>query len=223
MRTQSHYLLEGDESFILGFNIRILMLGGIGKKEMGIGLMQLSGKKRVTLLAAVIAVLSVAIILLAVLLSTGQKSGNDHPTLISKEEFEKQTEAERNDNAQSSAMEALDTGNNTDAATVYENAIAAEKDPGKKVELAADQSRLLLVDGQQNEAIAVLKKAIEYNSDKYRIYDLLGHTYEQVKLYSEAATYYEKAGLLVDSPTNIGQFTKTYYDNRVVKLKALAG
>lgn len=149
--------------------------------------------------------------------------GSGKVPIISKDEFKKQTTASRSQTAQSAAFDALKAGSDKDAMTIYENAVSVESDPLAKVKLASEQAKLLLGAGKKDQAIAVLKEAINYNNDKYRVYDELARTYEQAKLYAAAADYYQKAGQLVDSPTNIGGYTKKSYDVKAAQVRALVG
>lgn len=149
--------------------------------------------------------------------------GSGKVPIVSKDEFKKQTTISRSQTAQSAALDALKAGSDKDAMKIYENAVSVESEPVAKVKLASEQAKLLLAAGKQDAAIAVLKEAINYNNDKYRVYDQLARTYERVKLYAAAADYYQKAGQLVDSPTNIGGYTKQFYEIRAAEMQVLVG
>lgn len=141
---------------------------------------------------------------------------------VTTEELSKKSAIDRSKSVQDVTTEAIESGDDSGAAKIYENAQKAESDPVAKVELAVDRANLLVSAGKKQEAIDALMQAIPYNSDKFRIYDQLARTYEQLTMYSQAAVYYEKAGVLVSSPANIGQYQKIYYDNKVVYMKSLA-
>lgn len=193
----------------------------IGKQ--GIQLPQLTTKAKI--IVAVVIVVFVALIGTWIVTSylKANLEGSGKVPIVSKDEFKKQTTVSRGQTAQSAALDALKAGSDKDAMIIYENAVSAESEPLAKVKLASEQAKLLLAAGKQDEAIAVLKEAINYNSDKYRVYDQLARTYERAKLYAAAADYYKKAGQLVDSPTNIGGYTKQFYETRAAEMQALVG
>ena len=193
----------------------------IGKQ--GIQLPQLTTKAKI--IAAVVIIVFVGAIGTWAVTSylKANLEGSGKVPIISKDEFKKQTVNSRSATARSAALDALNAGSDKDAMTIYENAVSAEPNPVAKVQLASEQARILLHAGKNDEAITVLKEAVNYNSDKYQIYDLLARTYEQAKLYAAAAEYYQKAGQLVDSPTNIGGYTKKSYDVKAAQMKALVG
>jgi len=142
---------------------------------------------------------------------------------ISKEEFAAKNTENRQKDAMSSSADAIENGNDKKAANIYEQAIAAEPDPTRKVQLAIDHSRLLYLQGKFDEALEVAKQAEGYSDDKYLISDWLARLYAGGKRYSDAASYYEKAGSLVGSPTNNGGYTKKYYDQQAANMRSLAG
>lgn len=190
----------------------------IGKK--GIQLPQLTTKAKI--------ILTVVIIVLVGALGTWVvtsyiKANLDGSGIVTEDEFKKQSTSSRSQTAQSAVLNALKAGSDKDAAKIYENAVSAESNPAAKVQLAAEQARLLLATGKQDQAITVLKDAESYNNDKYQIYDQLARTYEQVKLYAAAADYYQKASKLVNSPTNIGGYSKQFYEVRAAQMRALVG
>jgi len=198
-------------------------LGKVAKGKQGIQLPQLTTKAKI--IATVVIVVFVGAIGAWVVTSylKANLEGSGKVPIVSKDEFKKQTTNSRSATAQSAALEALKVGSDKDAMIIYENAVSAESDPSAKVQLAAEQARLLLAAGKQDQAIAVLKEAESYNNDKYQIYDQLARMYEQAKLYAAAAEYYQKASQLVNSPTNIGNYTKKFYEVRVAEMQALIG
>lgn len=195
----------------------------MARRKQGIQLPQLTTKAKI--IAAVVIIVFVAAIGAWVVTSylKANLEGSGKVPIISKDEFKKQTTNSRSTTAQSAALEALRAGSDKDAMIIYENAVSAEPDPLAKVKLASEQAKLLLGVGKQDQAIAVLREAINYNNDKYRAYDELARTYEQAKLYAAAAEYYQKAGQLVGSPTNIGGYTKQSYDVKAAQMRALVG
>lgn len=193
------------------------MVGKVTRSNKGVNLaVSVVNKKTISLVVVLLLFVGVCV----VLYSTNQQNDTTPTGVISKEEFEKKSTLERSDSALESALVAVDEGSDDDIAKTYENAIAAESDSAKKVELASDHARVLLADGRQSDAIKVLMAAVEYNSDKFRIYDILGRTYAQIGQYSEAASYFDKAGGLTDSPANTGGYTKQYYEYLSNKMRA---
>jgi len=140
-----------------------------------------------------------------------------------RQNFEKQDSSERNAQATADARDALNDGNDQRAADVYEQAVAAEPDPVKKIKLAKNQSLMLYNLHKYDEAEAVAKAAESYSSDKFYISDWLGRLYEGLSRYSDAEKYYQRAADLANSPTNDTGFDKVYYQAKVVKMKSLAG
>lgn len=195
----------------------------MAKSKQGIRLPQLTTRAKI--IAAVVIVIFVGAIGTWVVTSylKANLEGSGKVPIISKDEFKKQTTNSRSTTAQSAALDALKAGSDKDAMKIYENAVSAEPDPSAKVQLAAEQARLLLAAGSQDQAIAVLRDAVAYNNDKYQVYDKLARMYEQIKLYSAAAEYYQKAGQLVNSPTNTGGYKKDFYDYRAKAMLALVG
>lgn len=137
-------------------------------------------------------------------------------------DFSKQDAETRQKDAFSSSAEAVESGNGDKADEIYKAALAAETDPTKKVKLAINQSTTLYMGGKYDEAVKVALEAEGFSEDKYLISDWLARLYNYGKRYSEAATYYAKAGSLVGSPTNAGSYPKKYYDDKVTSMKALA-
>ncbi len=142
---------------------------------------------------------------------------------ISKQEFAAKNTENRQKDARGASADAIASGNDQKAANIYEQAIAAEPDPARKVQLAIDHSKLLYLKGKFDEALEVAKQAEGYSDDKYLVYDWLARLYAGDKQYAQAASYYEKAGSLVNSPTNIGKYTKSYYDRNAANMRSLAG
>lgn len=140
-----------------------------------------------------------------------------------RQDFEKQDSAERNADATTNARDAFKDGNDQRATDIYEQAVAAEPDPIKKVKLAINQSLMLYNLHKDDEAEAVAKKAESYSSDKFYISDWLGRLYELMGKYSDAAKYYQSAASLAGSPTNNTGFDKAYYQAKVMKMKSLTG
>jgi len=129
---------------------------------------------------------------------------------------------ERKKEARNAVINAIDSDDAKAADGVYKQAIAAEPDGAKKVEIAIDYSNTLSNDNQEDKAIQVAKDAEPYNSDKYRITDWLARLHAKLGRYDEARVYYEAAGKLIDSPTNIGSYSKKYYELRAADMKARA-
>lgn len=141
---------------------------------------------------------------------------------ISKQEFAAKTTQNRQRDAMNTSADAIESGNDKKAANIYEQAIAAEPDPARKVQLAIDHSRLLYLQGKFDEALTIAKEAEGYSDDKYLISDWLARLYAGGKRYSEAANYYEKAASLAGSSTNTGGYTKKYYERQAASMRALA-
>ncbi len=137
-------------------------------------------------------------------------------------DFAKKDTTTRQKSAVTAADDALKSGNSSKANDVYEQAIEAEPDPLRKIELAINQSRMLYGAGKFDEALEVAKKAESYSDDKFMIYDWTAQLYQVHKDYSDAAEYFEKAGQLADSPSNKGKYPKSFYDNQVKRMKELA-
>ena len=128
----------------------------------------------------------------------------------------------RKKDAMKAAQSAASSGDSSKAVSIYDQAIADEPDPGKKIELAINQSRMLNLAGKFDEAVDVAKKAESYNEDKFVITDWLAQLHERGKRYEEAAQYYEKVVTMADSPTNIGKYSKTFYEKEATRVRALA-
>lgn len=122
-----------------------------------------------------------------------------------------------------SAKQALESGDDEKANSIYNDAINNESDGTRKVELAIDQSRALSAQGKASEAVAVAKKAESYSSDKFLIADWLSKLYEYQRKYSMASVYYTLAGKWADSPTNKTGYDKAYYDTQAQRMNVLAG
>lgn len=137
-------------------------------------------------------------------------------------DFKNKTSTERKKEAVNVAQDATNAGDSKKGSEIYEQAIAAEPDPEKKVDLAVNQSRMLVNAGKIDEAIEVAKKAESLNQDKFVATDWLARLHERAKRYEEAAKYYEQAGALADSPTNKGKYSKKFYDREAARVKALA-
>lgn len=183
---------------------------------------QLTTKAKI-IVGLIVVVFVAVIVAFAVLTYLRDNLDSSKVPIISKDDFKKQSTDSRGTTAKSAALDALQAGSDKDAMKIYENAVSAESDPAAKVQLASEQSRLLLAAGKQDEAIAVMKEAVDFSNDKYQAYDQLARVYEQAKLYAAAADYYQKAGQLASSPTNIGHYTKKFYDVRVAQMQALVG
>ena len=134
--------------------------------------------------------------------------------------FAKMDAGTRQKDARDSAANALTSGDDDEAEAVYRQAIAAEPDGTKKVLLAIDYSGSLVYSNQNDKALSVAKEAEAYSDDKYLIYDWYARLYMAMKRYGDAAAYYEKAAALVGSPTNVGKYSKEYYDERAAAMKA---
>lgn len=129
----------------------------------------------------------------------------------------------RKRDAVKAAQSATDSGDSSKAGSIYEQAIEDEPDPIKKVELAISHSLMLRNSGKGDEAIDVAKKAESYSDDKFLITDWLAQLHEYLKRYDEAAAYFEKAGTMADSPTNVGKYKKAFYDKEAARMKKRAG
>lgn len=137
------------------------------------------------------------------------------------ENFKNLDAATRQKDATKTAQTAIDSGDSKKAGDIYEQAIAAEPDPTKKVELAVDYSATLNSAGKFEDALAVAKKAESYSSDKYLITRWLALLNELGGRYAESATYYEKTSELVSSPNNKGRYTKDFYIREAARVRAL--
>lgn len=137
------------------------------------------------------------------------------------ENFKNLDAATRQKDATKAAQTAIDSGDSKKAGNIYEQAIQAEPDPTKKVELAIDYSTTLNSAGKFDEALAVAKKAEAYSTDKYLITRWLALLNEFGKRYEESATYYEKTGDLISSPNNKGRYTKEFYLREAARVRAL--
>ena len=129
---------------------------------------------------------------------------------------------ERKKEARNVAIQAVESGDITEADGVYKQALDAEPDGAKKVELAIDYSRTLSNGDQKDKAIKVAKDAESYSSDKYRIMDWQARLHAKLGKFDEAKKYYEEAAKLVDSPTNLGKYSKQYYELRAEEMKTRA-
>jgi tetratricopeptide (TPR) repeat protein len=137
-------------------------------------------------------------------------------------DFAKENATDREQKAMTTAAAAIENGDDKKADNIYQQALSAEKDSTKKVELAINQSKLLNLGGKYDQAVDVAKKAEDYSDDKYLISDWLGRLYAIGKDYDNAATYYAKAETLAGSKTNEGGYTKQYYADKVAMMKSLS-
>ncbi|MDB5177324.1 MAG: hypothetical protein JWN75_992 [Candidatus Saccharibacteria bacterium] len=181
---------------------------------------ELTTKARIGAIVATVVI--IIIVLTFIITSTISRQLTDSAGSAVQQDFTKKDTATRQNDARSSAATAIASGDDKTAATIYKRALDAEKDPTRKVKLAIDQSKLLSYAGKFDEAVDVAKSAEAYSDDKYLINDWLARLYAKGKRYSDAATYYEKAGELVASPTNAGRYEKKYYDDNAVTMKSLA-
>src|ERR1700757_22089 len=110
--------------------------------------------------------------------------------------------AQRDGAVRDSAEQAIEQGNVARADDVYKQAIDAETDASRKVQLAIDQSGVLYAASKYDEAFKVAKNAEGISNDKYLIADWLSKIYEDQKQYKLAAQYYTLAGQWASSPTN---------------------
>mgnify|MGYP000924453601 CR=1 FL=1 len=134
--------------------------------------------------------------------------------------FAKMDAEARQKDARNSAAKALTSGDGNEAEAIYRQAIAVEPDGTKKVLLAIDYSGSLTYSDQSEKALSIANEAEAYSDDKYLIYDWYARLYNSMKRYRDAAEYYEKAGALTSSPTNVGKYSKDYYDERAAAMKA---
>lgn len=139
-----------------------------------------------------------------------------------RQDFAKKDATTRNVDASTDARDALNSKDDERAKDIYEQAVAAESDPNRKVKLAVDQSLLLYGLHKYDQAEAVAKEAESYSDDKFYISDWLGRLYEGLSKYREAEKYYQRAANLAESPTNDTGFDKVYYEAKVQKMKSLA-
>lgn len=124
----------------------------------------------------------------------------------------------RQKNARKSAIDALDSGNTNEAEAAYKQAIAAEPDGAKKVEIAVDYSRILSEAKKYDRALEVAKTAESYSNDKYLISDWLARLYTMMGRKQDAIVAYKKALSLRESPANIARYTEKYYNDRIKEL-----
>ncbi|NLO12119.1 MAG: tetratricopeptide repeat protein [Candidatus Cloacimonetes bacterium] len=104
------------------------------------------------------------------------------------------------------------------SATHYEDALITydevlEKDPGN--EEALTNQYIILSENIQDEerAFTVLKEYAELSND-YKVYMILGNSYNEKNNYAEAVKYYEKALELEESPEVLNRLSSFYRDNK---------
>jgi len=131
------------------------------------------------------------------------------------------TAEQRRDDTASMVYAAQAAGDSKKAGDIYMQSIEVETDPTHKVELAIDRADQLFKAKQTAAALAILKEAEAYSDDKYLIAHQLGLFYTLNKQYDKAGEYYLLAGSLVDSPTNVAEYPKAYYDEKAAQLKQL--
>lgn len=120
----------------------------------------------------------------------------------------------------SAAAEAV-KGDISKVGQLYAQAISAESDTVRKIQLYVDQSGVLYAAGRYTEAFEAAKQAEGLSNDKFLAADWLSRIYEDRKDYLNAAKYYRLAGQWADSTQNQTGITKAMYDkeaDRVTKL-----
>jgi len=181
---------------------------------------ELTTKAKIGAIVAVVVIVVVVVTFVITSAISRQLAGSTGSA--TQEDFTKKNTETRQQDARTSAAAAIASGDDKASASIYLQALAAEKDPTRKVKLAIDQSRLLSYANKFDEAVDVAKSAEAYSDDKYLINDWLARLYAKGQRYSDAATYYAKAGELVASPTNTGRYEKKYYNDKVAAMKSLA-
>jgi tetratricopeptide (TPR) repeat protein len=139
------------------------------------------------------------------------------------EQAAKMQQLKREGAVRDSAEQALEQGDTAKANSLYTEAINAEDDAPKKVQLAIDQSGVLYAANKFDDAINVAKSAEDYSTDKYLIANWLSKLYEDQKQYELAAQYYKLAGKWASSPTNKSHLKQEYYDAQAKRVLVLAG
>jgi tetratricopeptide (TPR) repeat protein len=178
---------------------------------------ELTTKAKV-LLGVTVFVLTAALMTLIVTSMLAQQLRSDGESY----DFKNSDAATRKKDAVKAAQSATNSGDSSKAGDIYEQAIEDEPDPTKKVELAISHSRMLRLAGKFDEAVEVAKRAESYSDDKFLIIDWLAQLHEKGKQYEEAAAYYKQAGTFADSPTNVGRYTKQFYDSEAARMEEMA-
>lgn len=121
------------------------------------------------------------------------------------------------------AERAVSEGNVAEMTEIYKNAINAEDDTIKKVQLYLDQSGVLYASGKYEEAIAVARQAEAIGTDQFLVADWLSRLYEDQKQYAKAVEYYKLAAKWAKSSTNKVSFNEAYYNSQAQRVAALVG
>lgn len=174
----------------------------------------------------VLGAIAVLVVVIALIKINSQPPLSITDDLNAKQEAEqaaKMQQLKREGAVRDSAEQALAQGDRSKADTLYKEAIAAEDNAPKKVQLAIDQSGVLYAANKYEDAINVAKAAENYNSDKYLIANWLSKLYEDQKQYALAAQYYTLAGKWASSPTNKSHLKQSYYDAQAKRVLVLAG
>lgn len=208
-----------------GFNISTNDWAGMTHKQNDSWLSRLTTKGKVIIVLVVLfVVVAVGVLVYSAIFSGTyiDSKGRSYSAQQIRKELAAKNETDRKSDAASMAYEALQSDDRKKANVIYEQAIAAEKDPTAKVKLAIDRSSQLYSGGHYDDALAVAKQAESYSDDKFLVSSWLGQLYEVGKKYTLAADYYSRSAKLSTSPTNQSGFTKKFYEDRATSMLTLA-
>ncbi len=119
------------------------------------------------------------------------------------------------------ASSELKKGNIAGVEKVYDDAVKAETDRARKIQIYIDQSALFYNAGHVKEAIAAAKNAVTLSDDQFLVADWLSRIYEDQKNYTLAAEYYTLAGEWAESPMNVTALDKKYFDDNASRVTEL--
>lgn len=132
-------------------------------------------------------------------------------------------QAQREGTIRDSAKEALNKGDLGRVTEIYKDAIDAESETAKKVQLYKDKSRVLYDAGRYEEAIAVAREGEAISDDKFLLADWLYQIYAHQRQYAKAAFYAKLAAEWVDSPMNKIGYDADFYNKEAQRMTKLAG
>lgn len=119
------------------------------------------------------------------------------------------------------AASAAKAGDTAKSAEVYKQAVEAEPNVERKVQLQLDQSGVLYAAGKYDEAIAAAKVADAFSEDKFLLADWLSRLYEARQNYPEAIKYYKIAGDWAKSGSNKTGISKEQFYAEAVRVQTL--
>lgn len=181
-------------------------------------------KKRIALIAAVVAVFLIAggSMIYWVMTSQQQPTEGD-ASQVERDAAEKRaSQAEADGQLQTEAAKQISSNNTQAADKLYQEAISAASTEERKTLLYIDLSAVYYKEQKYTEAFDVAKKAETLNPDKFLIADWLSRLYEDRKDYKTAESYYRLAAQWAQSPQNKTALSKQYYEaeaNRVAGMK----